>query len=142
MAKTCILASLRPEKSSAQRFNAADNAKPSSWSVKWPIICEYFGLKGVGPPPGGSGPQPTQYCADHFAEWQELEKKHGLKKGRVGNSRSYGGFPYFIMTMFNFDRHLDMSKLHDLMGEDKTETDTKGAWWTAFDRFRAAKIIP
>ncbi|KAH7018435.1 uncharacterized protein B0I36DRAFT_276992 [Microdochium trichocladiopsis] len=142
VAKTSILASLRPEISSGQRFNAADNAQPSSWSVKWPIICEYFGLKGVGPPPGGSGPQPTQYCADHFAEWQELEKKHGLKTGRAGNDRSFGGFPYFIMTMFNFDRHLDMSKAHALMGKEKEETDAKGAWWTAFDRFRAAKIIP
>ncbi|KXJ86802.1 hypothetical protein Micbo1qcDRAFT_218528 [Microdochium bolleyi] len=142
VAKTSILASLRPEVSGGQRYNAADNAETSSWSVKWPIICEYFGLKGVGPPPGGSGPQPTEYCADHFAEWQELERKHGLKTGRVGNDRSYGGFPYFIMTMFNFDRPLDMTKTHKLMGKEKEETDAKCAWWTAFDRFRAAKIIP
>jgi hypothetical protein len=142
VAKASILASLRPEVSSEQRYNTADNAKPSSWSVKWPVICEYFGLKGVGPPPGGSGPQPTQYLADHFSEWQALEKKHGLKSGRVGNDRTFGGFPYFIMTMFNFDRHLDMTKCHEMMGDAVIETDAKGAWWTAFDRFRQAKIIP
>ncbi|KAF7537188.1 hypothetical protein G7054_g3886 [Neopestalotiopsis clavispora] len=142
VAKASIIASLRPEISSGQRYNAADNAKASSWSVKWPVICEYFGLKGVGPSSNGSGPQPSEYLADHLAEWQALEKQHGLKTGRVGNDRSYGGFPYFIMTMFNFDRHLDMTKCHEMMGDAKVETDAKGAWWTAFDRFRQAKIIP
>jgi hypothetical protein len=142
VAKTAIYASLHPEKSGGKRFNAADNSQPSSWSKKWPIICEYFGLKGVGPPPDFSGPQPTQYLTDHVSEWKEVEKKHGLVSGRVGNDRSYGGFPYFIMTMFNFDRHLDMSIVHEMMGDAKEEIDTKTAWYTAFDRFRQAKIIP
>jgi hypothetical protein len=142
VAKISIIASLRPEISSGQRYNAADSAQPSSWSVKWPVICQYFGLKGVGPAPGGSGPQPEEYLASHFSEWQALEKKHGLKTGRVGNGRSLGGFAYFIMTMFNFDRHLDMTKCHEMMGDAKLEIDAKGGWWTAFDRFRQAKIIP
>lgn len=142
VAKTAIYASLHPDKSSGQRYNAADNSQASSWSKKWPIICEYFGLKGVGPAADGTAPQPTQYLSEHVAEWQELEKKHGLVTGRVGNERSFGGFPYFIMTMFNFDRHLDMTKTHEMWGVDKEEVDTKGAWWTAFDRFRKAKIIP
>jgi len=46
------------------------------------------------------------------------------------------------MTMFNFDRDLDMTKCHDVWGKEKVETDAKGAWWTAFDRFRKARIIP
>lgn len=142
VAKASIYASLHPEVTSEQRYNVANSAKASSWSIKWPIICEYFGLKGVGPPPGGSGPQPTQYMADHFSEWQTVEKKYGLKTGRAGNDRSYGGFPHFIMTMCNFDRQLDLTKCHEMMGEAKLEIDVKGAWWTAFDRFRKAKIIP
>ena len=75
-------------------------------------------------------------------EWKKLEKEHGLQGGRAGNDRSYGGFPYFIMTMFNFDRHLDLTKQHKAWGDRMEETDAKGAWWTAFDRFRKAKIIP
>lgn len=142
VAKTAIQASLRPEKSGGNRYNAADNSQPSSWSKKWPVICEYFGLKGVGPSADGTAPQPTQYLADHVDEWKKVEQKHGLVSGRVGNDRSFGGFPYFIMTMFNFDRHLDMSLAHEMMGDTKEEIDTKGAWYTAFDRFRQAKIIP
>lgn len=142
LAKASIYASLHPEVSAAQRYNVADNATPSTWEVKWPVICEYFGLKGVGPPPGGSGPQPSQYLLDHLTEWQALEKEYGLKGGRVGNDISVNGYAHFLMTLFDFDRHLDMTKLHGMMGDAKMETDAKGTWWTAFDRFRKANIIP
>lgn len=99
VAKFCIHASLKSEScGNGERYNTADNAKPSSWSAKWPIICEFFGLKGVGPPEGGSGPQPGDFVQAHLTEWEKMAKEHGLKGGRVGNDRSFGGFPYFIMT--------------------------------------------
>jgi hypothetical protein len=142
LAKASIYASLHPEVTSGQRYNIGDSAKPSTWSVKWPIICEYFGLKGVGPPKGGSGPLPSKYMAEHVSDWHDLEKKYGLKTGRVGNDIGVNGVDYFLMSMFDFDRHLDMTKLHELMGDAKLETDVKGAWWTAFDRFRESNIIP
>lgn len=142
VAKTAIHASLHPETSGGERFNAADSAQPSSWSKKWPIICEYFGLRGVGPPAGGSGPDPAQFLAEHVRDWNEVERRHGLVTGRVGNDRSFGGFPTFIMKMFNFDRHLDMAKTQSMMGQAAEEVDTKTAWWTGFDRYRRAKIIP
>jgi hypothetical protein len=142
IARFSIYASLNPELCGDQAFNVADHSKASSWEVKWPLICEFFGLVGTPPPVGGSGPQPGQYLEDHRTEWMKLEKKHGLQTGRVGNDLSYGGFPYFIMTMFNFDRELDMTKMHKAWGKDVEETDAKGAWWTAFERFRKAKIIP
>jgi hypothetical protein len=141
-AKVSIVASLKPEISSEQRYNAADNAEPSSWSKKWPIICEYFGLKGTPPPAGGSGPEPAAYLAQHADAWKELEEKHGLVAGRVGNGRSFGGFPYFIMTMLNFDRQMDMTQCHEMMGEYAENLDTQKAWYTAFDRFKRARIIP
>lgn len=142
VAKLTIYASLHPEKSHGERYNAADNEVPGSWSKKWPIICEYFGLIGTPPPAGGSGPQPGKYIEEHLADWKKLEQDKGLQTGRVGNERSFGGFQYFIMSMFDFDRDLDMSKSSALWGDDKIETDVKGAWWKAFDRFRKAKIIP
>lgn len=140
--KIAILASLSPEKSSGQRYNAADSSKPSSWSEKWPVICEYFGLKGVAPPAGGSGPQPIEYLADHLEDWKKVGKNYGLVSGRVGNDRSYGGFPFFIMTLLDFDRQLDMTQVHDMMGDKKEEVSTKTSWYAAFDRFRKAKILP
>jgi hypothetical protein len=143
LARFSIHASLNPSTcGQGQRFNVSDNSKPSTWSAKWSIICQYFGLKGVGPPESGSGPQPGDYVAQHVDEWKVMEKEKGLVAGRVGNDRSYGGFPFFIMSMFDFDRHLDMTKCHKAWGDQKEEIDTKTAWWTAFDRFREANIIP
>lgn len=99
IARFCIHAALNPKTcGQGQAFNVADNSQPSSWSKKWPVICEFFGLKGATPPAGGSGPQPGQYLADHISQWKAIEK-HGLATGRVGNDRSLAGFQYFIMTM-------------------------------------------
>ncbi|KAF2093843.1 hypothetical protein NA57DRAFT_68893 [Rhizodiscina lignyota] len=143
IARFSIYVSLHPETcGNGEAFNTCDSSKPTSWSTKWPTICEYFELKGTPPPAGGSGPQPPQYVAEHLSEWRELEKKHGLQAGRVGNERSFGGFPYFIMTMLNFDRQMDMTKTLKTWGEKAEEWDTKQTWYTAFDRFRKAKIIP
>ncbi|OAA62750.1 SirQ [Niveomyces insectorum RCEF 264] len=142
-AKVSIVASLQPATTSEQRYNAADNNRPASWSEKWPVVAAYFGLKGVAPPAaGGAGPDPVIYLADHFAEWQALEKKHGLQTGRVGNERNYGGFVQFIMSMFDFDRQMDMTKCFAMMGKHKVEYTTQETFYTAFDRFRKAKIIP
>ncbi|KAK5718749.1 hypothetical protein LTR15_008483 [Elasticomyces elasticus] len=145
IARFCIHAVLHPEAcGQGKAFNVADNSQPSSWSEKWPVICEFFGLKGVGPPSGGSGPRPPTYLSDHLEQWKKIEKKHSLATGRVGNERSLGGFDYFIMTMFDFDRHLDLSKEIKAwnQGGKAEEIDTKTAWWTTFERFREAKIIP
>lgn len=144
IARFAIQASLHPEISAGQSYNTADQSTPSTWSKKWPTICSYFGLKGVGPT-NGSGPDPVAYVSENRDRWLELEKKHGLQTGRVGNERSYGGFPYFIMTLLDFDRQLDLSKAHDALkrsGAKVDEWNTEQAWYPAFDRFRKAKIIP
>ncbi|KAK6439955.1 hypothetical protein LTR95_003818 [Oleoguttula sp. CCFEE 5521] len=144
VARFAIHCVLNPQASGGRSLNTSDNSQPSSWSKKWPVICEFFGLKGTAPPAGGSGPQPGQYLTEHLEQWKALEKKHGLATGRVGNDRSFAGFQYFIMTMFNFDRQLDLTNMHAAWsdGGKVQEVDSKTAWWTAFERFRAAKIIP
>lgn len=69
VAKFSIHAALNPETcGQGQAFNMADNKTPSSRSVKWPIICHFFGLKGTPPPNGGSGPQPGQYLSDYLKQ--------------------------------------------------------------------------
>ena len=143
VAKFAIYASLHPGITSGERFNTADNAKPSSWSNKWPVICEYFGLKGLPPPAGGSGPQPVQYVEDHLAQWKALEEEHRLQP-RYGeaNAKVAAGFQYFIMTMFDFDRQMDTTKFHKAWGQSTIQLDEKDSWWPTFDRFRKAKVIP
>lgn len=129
-----------------QAFNIADNSQPSSWSEKWPVICTFFNLRGKPPPSSGSGPAPGQYLQDHLEDWKGIEKKYGLATGRVGNDRSLAIFQYFIMTLLSFDRQLDVTNMHKAWNSGKgrgvEEIDAKQCWWTAFQRFRDAKIIP
>jgi len=44
---------VKPEEANGEAFNITDTATPGPWSMKWPILTEYFGLKGTGP--GGKG---------------------------------------------------------------------------------------
>jgi hypothetical protein len=46
-----IYASLHPELTAGKSFNIADVDYSVSWSMVWPGITAYFGLKGVGPLP-------------------------------------------------------------------------------------------
>ncbi|KAJ9625442.1 hypothetical protein H2204_010304 [Knufia peltigerae] len=141
VARFSIYASLHPETAAGESVNVADNTTPTSWSQKWPVICEYFGLRGVAPEKG-SGPDPEKYLTTNMDRWVEMEKKYGLQTGRVTQATNFVGFPHFIMVLFNFDRHLDLDKMHRIWGSEKEEWDVKTSWWTALDRFKKAKIIP
>ena len=137
LARFAIYASLHPGATGAGSFNVADSAQPSSWSRKWPVLCEYFGLKGL-PPTDGPGPDPVEFLIANASTWRELEKKYGLQTGRAGN---FGGYPHFLMTLFDFDRQLDLSKARKVWGSTEEQT-TADAWYRVFDRFRDARIVP
>ncbi|KAF4784637.1 SirQ [Colletotrichum scovillei] len=148
LAKICIYASLQPHVTHKQKYNAGDNFESSSWRYRWPVICEYFGLKGTPPLPGRQAPQPEHYLVKHVEKWKEMEKKHGLVGGHIINDRTFiepthgVGMIYGLMNMLGFDRQLDMTQCHEMWGSSKEEIDTKSSWYTVFDRFRKARIIP
>ncbi|KAL5046731.1 hypothetical protein BDW71DRAFT_214506 [Aspergillus fruticulosus] len=123
-----VYASLHPEWSAGERYNVADNAQWSTWSGVAPI--------------DGPGPDPSAYIQENKEKWFQMEKKYGLKGGRVGNDKSLTIVSNFLMNQFDFDRQVDLTKMHAAWGGAKEETDVQGAWHIAFDRFRAANIIP
>jgi hypothetical protein len=121
-----IWASLHPESSAWQIFNVADNSQPISWSVKWPIVCRYFGLKGVAPT-DGPGPVPAEFLCEHQDEWLAMEKERGLQTGHlVGGDRSIPYVPRLLISEFDFDRPLDLTKTHQTWGDAKEELDVQG----------------
>ncbi|MCJ1298326.1 hypothetical protein MMC08_001115 [Hypocenomyce scalaris] len=140
LARFSIYASLHPSATGERAFNVADDPSPSSWSKRWPIICEWFGLQGAGPAEGA--PEPAQYIKENHGKWSELVKKHDLRPGVVdvelGGGK--GGYQYFIMTLFDFDRHCDLSAMKESGFDDVLEGDR--AWLIAFERFRKGKAIP
>lgn len=144
IAKFAIHAALHPEIcGDGQVFNVASQAKPQSWEEKWPILCKFFGLKGTAPVDGG-GVVASQYLHDHADQWERLEKDHALVGGRVGNARSLLSIDYGIMMAMDFDRQTDLTRMHRTWSQDGKveEADTKTVWWTVFQRFRDARIIP
>jgi len=126
-----------------QAFNIADNSWPATWKTKWPVLCEYFDLKGV-PPPSTGGPDLAGFFKDHVVQSWEMEKKYDLVSGRIGNDRTLVEISQMLLQYLDFDRRLDLTKCHRAWnaGGLAEEEPSQTAWWTAFDRFRAAKIIP
>jgi nucleoside-diphosphate-sugar epimerase len=122
-------------------FNVGDARQFYTWETKWPAICSYFGLKGVGPSSGKKGQETRAYIKENIGVWKEIEKKNRLQSGFADSPIVFPGFEYFLLTQFDFDRQYDMSKMYDVAGfkEERTPAQTYGG---VFDRMRAAKIIP
>ena len=126
-------------------FNIADG-KVVTWAGKWGPICEYFGLVGVGPKKrtgeaegeAGGRVAVADFAKENMGTWAEVVKEHGLKEGRM---EGYSwGFLDFVMRVFDFDRQYDLSRARGV-GFDE-EVDTVEGYRMAFERMRAAKVIP
>lgn len=139
LARFSIFAALRPDVAGGGRaFNVADRAVPSSWSVKWPIICSYFDLLGTGPTEGTM--PPSQFMEEHSVTWTLLSRQHGLRDGGLDNEKANSKFPEYIMSHFTFDRVMSLEATRAVGFIE--ERDERSSWFLAFERFRAAKIIP
>lgn len=123
-----------------EAFNVADARQPSCWRQKWPVLCEYFGLKGV-KLPQDDPVEVRKYIRDHIDVWNKMEKKYGLQSGHADSPRTFPGFEYFLLTQFDTDRQYDMTKMYDAAGFTE-ERSTREAWGGVFDRMRKAKVIP
>lgn len=139
IARQTIHLSLIPATERGGGYNVADAKYPSSWSAKWPILCEYFGLKSAPPPDDREPTEVRTYIKEHLDDWEKLEKKHGLKPGIADSPLTFRGFEFFLLSMFDFDRQFDMTKLYATGFTE--EVTTKESWWRVFDRMRTARII-
>ncbi|RAK80836.1 SDR family oxidoreductase [Aspergillus fijiensis CBS 313.89] len=126
-----------------ESFNVADAKEPGTWEGKWAVLCEYFGLVGVGPEEG-EGWDPVEFLQRHEAERGQMEREYRVRGGHgtVEDGVSLSHVPGFLMKGFDFDRPLDLGKMHRDWGDAAEERDARGTWWTVFDRYRAAGIIP
>ncbi|RAL12647.1 SDR family oxidoreductase [Aspergillus homomorphus CBS 101889] len=151
IARFGIWASLRPgNEVGGESFNIADAdaGKAAPWKDKWPVVCEWFGLRGVGPEEEGVGAGSkvdiVAFLREHVAERKTMEREFGLNSGH-GTPEDGASLPHtpgFLQGGFDFDRPLDLGKAYQLWEDRKEERDIRGTWWTAFERYRKAKIIP
>ncbi|RAH80489.1 hypothetical protein BO86DRAFT_364813 [Aspergillus japonicus CBS 114.51] len=144
IARLGVFLSLQPRNEvGGQSFNVADTKVPGTWAGKWAVLCEYFGLVGVGPEEG-EGLDPAEFLLQHQAERGEMAREYGLKGGHgtAEDGVSLSHVPSFLMKGFDFDRPLDLGKMHRVWGDGAEERDARGTWWAVFDRYKAAGIIP
>ncbi|KAL6706988.1 hypothetical protein ACN47E_004938 [Coniothyrium glycines] len=138
IARQTIHLSLSPNTQKGGGYNVADAQSPRTWSEKWPILCDYFGLTGTGP--SQQPPEIRTFIKENLETWKRMEQEKGLQQGHAHNDKVFPGFEYFLMTQFDFDRQYDMSKMY---GTGFTEErGTRETWGGVFDRMKAAKIIP
>ncbi|KEF56738.1 uncharacterized protein A1O9_06928 [Exophiala aquamarina CBS 119918] len=139
VAKFSIWASLNPNKTGGESFNVADYDSPASWSERWPVICEWFGL--IGTPPVEGSTQPFYYLKSHLSAWIKLVNEHGLKRNLIQDELSPGKGHYqqHIMSELCFNRTLNLGKARRAGFHEVS--DLRKTWWTAFDRLRESKGI-
>ena len=106
--QTIHLSLTLPEDMKGEGFNVADAKTSSTWSAKWPQICSYFGLKGVGPPKDETEtPEVRKYINDHIDAWKKLEQQCDLKKGVADSDLTFKGFEVDIYPQHCLLRQAD-----------------------------------
>lgn len=114
-----------------QVYNIADQAKPESMAERWPAICSYFGLKGVGPTEDANALAPSEYVKRH----QAVLKERGVKSNEVFKANFLDSYGYYLY----FNREFSLDKARSV--GFKEELNPNESWFKAFDRFKKAGVI-
>ncbi len=131
------LSVVKPEEANGEGFNIADTDTPGPWSVRWPILAQYFGLEGTGPEEDAWGDL-DKWWAEHQSEYHKMCEEYGLRHRNVDEASWV-----FVKAGFTLlDRNREMS-LDKIRGLGFTEELSIGqGHYLAFDRMAAEKIIP
>jgi hypothetical protein len=133
IAKVAIWAGQTSDKAGGgQLFNVADSVTSASMQQRWPEICTYFGLEGVGPSEDTTVLKPGEYLKKHAESLNAL----GIKANTVFQGEFLDSYGYYL----DFDRQLSLDKLR-AAGFDEKSPPIEG-WYKAFGRFKSAGIIP
>ncbi|KAF4549239.1 Hypothetical protein D9617_22g065840 [Elsinoe fawcettii] len=136
LSKMEIHAALNPDRcGEGGVFNIADG-KTVTWAEVWPKLCEYFGLVGGDPDPSASSM--VDFVQKHKGKWNDLAKQYGLND-KVVDEQGWG-HTHFMLVDFDFDRQYDLSRARSVGFIE--EIDTAQGYITAWDRMRAASILP
>lgn len=131
-----IYAALEAEKcGNGGVFNIADG-DIVTWAQVWPQLTKHFGLEGTGP---AEGTVPMDdFVKQNRATWLKIAQAHGLHE-KVVDEQNWDHVK-FMMVQFDFDRQYDLSRSREVGFKEKIDT-VKG-YEIAWERMRAAKILP
>jgi hypothetical protein len=133
LAKVGVYAALYPEKLKGKIVNVADSSTPGCMRERWPRICEWFELKGVGPREGASVAdlKPSTFVGQH----QRTLEEAGAKGVSIWNAEQLDSYGYWL----TFDRQLSLERLRGAGFEEEKKPEE--GWWEAFEMFKKAGMI-
>ncbi|KAF8855381.1 hypothetical protein BDZ45DRAFT_793509 [Acephala macrosclerotiorum] len=134
-----VYVSLHPELTAGKAFNIVDEDRGISWEMVWPGIVKYFGLLGVGPLNEGGKLGGEGWVKSQKDRWDPWTKENGLRP-KVLNNTCWEFMTIVTGPYSMFDRHYDLGEARRI-GFTESMDHLKG-YHVAFDRMRAAKIIP
>ncbi|KAG0645390.1 Short chain dehydrogenase sirQ [Hyphodiscus hymeniophilus] len=139
VARFTIYTSLNPKLTAGKSFNIADQDEGVSWSMVWEGIAAYFGLKGVGPLESGQANTGESWVNSQRDHWDAWTKEKGLRAKVLDNTC------WYFMTVVTgdystFERNFDLGEARRIGFTE--QMDHVESYKIAFDRMRAAKILP
>ncbi|KAF4883145.1 Short chain dehydrogenase sirQ [Colletotrichum fructicola] len=137
VARFHIHVSLHPEDTNGRAFNVGDG-EPVSWQMKWPLVCNYFGLEGVGPQEQATG---QAYGIDWLMaqkdSWPVWVAAHGLQPNAMDDVQ-WDILVTTLATPIRIDYDLTASREIEFC-----ETLEPGKGYTlAFGRLQEANFLP
>ncbi|RSL43304.1 hypothetical protein CEP51_016379 [Fusarium floridanum] len=132
-----IHVSLHTDKTSGRSFNVGDG-DPVSWELTWPVLCEYFGLKGVGPLAQKEGEiYGIEWLMAQKESWPDWTQEQGLRKNALEDMQ--WDILQMILTLpVRIDYDLGASRE---IGFREILKPGEG-YMVAFDRLREAQLLP
>lgn len=131
------LSVVKPTEANGEAFNTADTATPSSWSTKWPMLAEYYGLKGTGPKTDGWG-DIDKWWNEHQAEYKKMCAEYQLHEREI--SESSWVFLKFGFTALDRNRELSLDKIRSFGFAE--ELPVGQGHYVALDRMAEAHLLP
>ena len=134
VARFAIYSAINGEKFNDKSYNLTEDA--TSWSVRWPQLAAFFGLKGV-PPTQDAPVEVEKWAKANAGTWEELAREFNLKPGGIEN-----GVWDFMEGMLSFD----MDRVYDNTARRTAgfneKADSIPSFKQAFELFVQFKQIP
>ncbi|KAJ5360104.1 hypothetical protein N7517_009295 [Penicillium concentricum] len=131
------LSVVQPDQANGEAFNIADTDVPGPWSVKWPILAEYFGLKGTGPGERG-WENLEEWWNEHQDNYRRMCKTYGLEHRIIPPSSWI--FLKAGFTLLDRNREMCLDKIRAV--GFKEEIPVGKGHIIALERIAEAKLIP
>lgn len=78
------LSIMKPDQAHGEAFNTADKATSAPWTLVWPKMCEYFGLKAEGASPEDKGWKDIdKWWIAHQDDYKKKCGEYGLRPREI-----------------------------------------------------------